>query len=117
MLESLCFQTRDVLDVIKSDCDLELKELRVDGGASGNNLLMQIQSDVLNLSVCRPDNVELTAYGAALAAAFGAGIINDLTQIQTSQKVHRFEPNLTESERENKYKFWKKAVSRSQNWL
>ena len=116
-MESLCYQTRDVLDTICEDSGLNLTELKADGGASLNNLLMQTQSDVLNMIVSRPESVELTAQGAALAAAIGAKVISSLNDLKATEKKKVFEPKIDDAKRANMYDHWKKAVSKSQNWL
>ncbi len=117
-LESLAYQTRDVLEVMEEDSGIALKELKVDGGASANNFLMQFQADILNVPVLRPKNTETTAQGAAFLAGLEAGIWNQKHDImQTWALERRFIPDMCEKEREAKYKGWRKAAQRSCNWV
>ena len=117
VLDSLCYQTRDVLDTISEDSGLRLQELRVDGGASLNNLLMQTQANILNMPIIRPASVELTAYGAALAAAFGAQLMKSIADVKISERKTVFSPKIDQDACDKMYELWKKAVNKSQNWL
>ncbi|MFC4618348.1 glycerol kinase GlpK [Camelliibacillus cellulosilyticus] len=110
-LESLAYQTRDVLDAMTADSGIELKALRVDGGAVANNFLMQFQSDLLNVPVERPKISETTALGAAYLAGLAVGYWSDRFEISKQWQVDRnFEPAMTEEVRADLYDGWKKAV-------
>jgi len=110
-LESLAYQTKDVVDAMESDSGISLKTLRVDGGAVENNFLMQFQSDLLNVSVERPTINETTALGAAYLAGLAVGFWKDRSEIAAQWAIDRpFQPNMEESEREKLYSGWQKAV-------
>lgn len=110
-LESLAYQTRDVLDVMERDSGLKLQMLRVDGGAVGNRLLMQFQSDILNVPVERPVVSETTALGAAYLAGLAVGYWNDPDEIQRQREIAaRYEPAMPEERRSKLYAGWKAAV-------
>ncbi|TCI68577.1 MULTISPECIES: glycerol kinase GlpK [unclassified Exiguobacterium] len=110
-LESLAYQTRDVLTAMEQDSGIELKTLRVDGGAVNNNFLMQFQADILNVPVERPEVSETTALGAAYLAGLAVGFWKDQAEIKQQWKLdHQFEPNMDEAHRENLYKGWQHAV-------
>jgi glycerol kinase len=110
-LESLAYQTRDVLSAMESDSGIQLKTLRVDGGAVSNNFLMSFQSDILNVPVERPAINETTALGAAYLAGLAVGYWKDQQEIAIQWSIdHSFEPTMTEEVRETLYKGWKKAV-------
>ncbi|RHB48132.1 glycerol kinase GlpK [Exiguobacterium sp. AM39-5BH] len=110
-LESLAYQTRDVLTAMEQDSGIELKTLRVDGGAVNNNFLMQFQADILDVPVERPEVSETTALGAAYLAGLAVGFWKDQNEIKQQWKLdHQFEPNMDESHRENLYKGWQHAV-------
>ncbi|TCI22368.1 glycerol kinase [Exiguobacterium sp. SL-10] len=110
-LESLAYQTRDVLTAMEQDSGIELKTLRVDGGAVNNNFLMQFQADILNVPVERPEVSETTALGAAYLAGLAVGFWKDQAEIKQQWKLdHQFEPKMDESHRENLYKGWQHAV-------
>jgi glycerol kinase len=115
-LESIAYQTRDVLEAMQADAGLELQALRVDGGATANNLLMQFQADLLNCPVERPAVRETTALGAAYLAGLPSGFYRTETLAENWQVEHRFEPALPEADRELLYAGWRKAVSRTRNW-
>lgn len=115
-LESLAYQTRDVLSAMEMDSGVSLKGLRVDGGASANNLLMQFQSDILGVPVDRPQIIETTALGAAYLAGFAVDFW-EKSEIEQNWKLDEtFKPKMAEVEKEQLYKGWKKAVKRSMNW-
>ena len=116
-LESLAYQTRDVLEAMQADAGMELKTLRVDGGASANNLLMQFQSDILDTAVERPRIIETTALGAAYLAGLAVGYWKESEITQAWQLDERFEPKMDTEERAQLYKGWKKAVKRTMGWL
>ncbi len=115
-LESLAYQTRDVLDLMQASAGISLGTLRVDGGASANNFLMQFQADILGKYVSRPELVETTALGAAFLAGIGVGI-TDMDSIQQLWVEGQcFKPQMSETERQKKYEGWKRAVERSRGW-
>jgi glycerol kinase len=116
-LESIAFQVRDVLESMQEDSGIKLKALRVDGGASGNNFLMQFQSDIMGTNVERPTVVETTALGAAYLAGLAVGFWESKEEIKQKWCLDRkFSPEMEEDIKETKYKFWKKAVKRSLKW-
>ena len=116
-LESLAFQSRDVLDAMSEDAGQPLVELRVDGGAAANNVLMQFQSDVLGIPVQRPIVLESTALGAAYLAGLASGFYKWDVIERTSTIEKSFTPNMTEKERQDCYQGWKEAVRRTGGWL
>jgi glycerol kinase len=116
-LESICFQTRDVLEAMNKDSGVPLAELKVDGGAVKNNLLMQMQADILGVTVDRPVVNETTALGAAYAAGLAVGFwktTDDLKHHWASDR--RFDALLGEEKREAAYKGWKKAIDKAKGW-
>ena len=116
-LESLAYQTRDVLEAMEKDSGLNLKSLKVDGGAVANNYLMQFQSDILGVEVERPELIETTALGAAYLAGIQSGIWT-ASDIVDRRKVDRvFKTQMGESKRGELYEGWKKAVSRTAGWI
>ncbi len=116
-LEGIAFQVKDLLLSMKEDAGLEIKNVKVDGGASVSDIMMQFQSDILNTPVFRPKNVETTALGAAFCAGLATGFWASKEDILDNWKVDRiFTPDLDEVENENRYCQWKKAVERSKNW-
>ena len=116
-LESLAYQTKDIINVMEKDSGIKLKSLKVDGGASMNNYLMQFQSDILDSEVLRPEIIETTAMGAGYLAGLQSNIW-DKDQIIKNQKIDRsFNPTIIDSEREKMYNGWKKAVNRTFNWI
>ncbi len=115
--ESIAYQSRDVLEVIQKDSGINLKELKVDGGAVRDNFLMQFQSDILGVPVVRPKVAETTALGAAYLSGLAVGFWKNKAEIAAKWKVDReFSPNMDKKTKEKLYKGWKKAVSRSLNW-
>jgi len=116
-LEAMAYQTRDVLEAMKSDCGFDLKLLRADGGASVDNLLLQIQADVLGLAVQRPVVRETTALGTAYLAGLATGFWHNLEEIANIWQLDRtFEPQITAIKREEMYAGWKRAVERARGW-
>ncbi|NPA67641.1 MAG: glycerol kinase GlpK [Chlorobi bacterium] len=111
-LESLAYQTKDILDVMSSDSGIELKELNVDGGATVNNFLMQFQSDILNKNVIRPEVVETTAAGAAYLAGLATGFWSEENLTAKRKIDKKFNPDMKEPERKKLYDGWKLAVRR-----
>lgn len=116
-LESLAYQTRDVLELMQNIASAPIASLRVDGGASANGFLMQFQADILNTTVIRPKEIETTALGAAMLAAIGFGNININDLHSNSTLDQQFEPSMNDDERREKYKNWKRAVERSRDWI
>ena len=116
-LESIAYQTRDVLDAMQSDSGKHLATLRVDGGAVANNFLMQFQADILNANVERPVVREVTALGAAYLAGLAVGFWKDLQELRGKASIERtFVPDGDEAKRTRRYKGWKKAVKRALEW-
>lgn len=116
-LESLAYQVNDVLSAMKADSGIELAALKVDGGASANNTLMQIQSDIIDAPVNRPHCVETTAMGAAYLAGLAVGYWNSLEDIRKNWKIDKcFAPNITTDVRQKRIKGWNKAVKYAYNW-
>jgi glycerol kinase len=116
-LESMCYQTRDVLEAMLADSHVNLKALRVDGGAVVNNLLMQFQADILGVPVQRPKVAETTALGAAYLAGLATGFWSSQAEVAEHWAIDRtFEPQMSEDQREQLYANWKHAVQRSLRW-
>ena len=116
-LESIAYQTMDILKAMEADSGISIKELRVDGGASVNDLLMQIQSDVLNTETVRPEVVETTVMGAAFLAGLAVGYWNDLEEIkQIWQTEKRFTPTADRERIEEGISGWYKAINALQHW-
>lgn len=117
-LESIALQSRDVLDAMATDAGLSIPALRVDGGATANNLLMQMQADVLGIPVHRPRVLETTALGAAFLAGLAVGFWKDVRDLERTWQLERvFEPRLSSDQREDWYAHWKRAVERSRDWV
>ena len=116
-LEGIAFQTADVLQAMEKDAGTGIKELRVDGGAASNNLLMQFQADILNVPVVRPEVTETTALGAGYLAGLGVGFW--ATQEEIAEQWHverRFEPNMSADKRAHHLGVWNEAIQRSMKW-
>ena len=112
-LESMAYQTRDILEAMELDANLPLQLLKVDGGAVANNLLMQFQSDILGVEVERPSCIETTALGAAYLAGLATGFWGSEEELKGKAKVERsFNPQMPEDLREKYYQGWKKAVQK-----
>ncbi|MBQ3904214.1 MAG: glycerol kinase GlpK [Eubacterium sp.] len=117
VLESITYQMTDLLEAMMSDSDIVLKDLRVDGGASVSNIMMQMQADMTGCNVNRPVNREATALGAAYLAGLATGVWKDCAEIEANRKVDKiFVPSMPEDIRNKKYSDWKRAVERSRNW-
>lgn len=116
-LESLAFQTKDILNAMQEDAGLTLTSLKVDGGASANNILMQFQADILNTEVERPEVIESTAMGAAYLAGIQMGLWRKEDIISNRRIERRFIPSMDEGVRSKLYAGWQKAVQRTMNWL
>lgn len=116
-LESIAYQSRDIFEVMEADSGIKVNELKADGGASANRFLMQFQSDILGITVIRPEIIETTALGAAYLAGLGIGLWNSKEEIKKNWNLNMtFEPKMGIDERELKYSGWKKAVKRSMDW-
>lgn len=116
-LESIGYQTREILEAMEEDSNIELKILKVDGGAVKNNFLMQFQSDILNTKVQRPKITETTALGSAYLAGLAVGFWSDKEEIKKNWKMEReFIPSMEGIQRDKLYKNWKRAVKRSLDW-
>jgi len=116
-LESLAYQTKDVLDAMEKDAGTQLKSLKVDGGACANNFLMQFQADILGCPVDRPSIVETTAMGASYLAGLAVGFWKDQDEVAAAWKLDRtFEPMMDADTRAKLYKGWTKAVDRAKGW-
>ena len=116
-LESIAYQTRDVLEAMQADSGIRLHALRVDGGAVANNFLMQFQSDILGTRVERPEVREVTALGAAYLAGLAVGFWQNLDELQEKAVIEReFRPGIETTERNYRYSGWKKAVKRALAW-
>lgn len=117
-LEAICFQTRAVLDAMVRDSGVEIAVLKVDGGATANNLLMQRQADILGVPVVRPVVSETTALGAAYAAGLAVGLWTDVASVQRQWKADRqWEPSWSADRRDAVYDGWRKAVDRAVGWV
>jgi glycerol kinase len=116
-LDSLAFQTRDILEAMQKDSGIELKELKVDGGAAANNYLMQFQADILGTKVERPEVIESTAQGAAYLAGISVGLWKKEDIVNNRIIEEQFIPSMGSEEREKLYATWQKAVKRSMNWI
>jgi len=118
ILEATAFQTREVVEAMEKDSQIGLESLRVDGGMVANELLMQFQADILNREVVRPVIQETTALGAAYAAGLAVKFFSGLEELRANWAVDRkWKPQLAEDERARLYKSWKKAVTRSFDWI
>jgi glycerol kinase len=116
-LESIAYQTMEVLKAMEADSKISIKELRVDGGATANDLLMQFQADVLNTKVIRPKITETTAVGAAYLAGLAVGFWKDMNDISRHWKIDKiFEPVISEKNMEENIKGWKRAVKAANVW-
>ena len=117
VLESITFQMTDLLEAMMNDSGILLKDLRVDGGASISDIMMQIQADMTGVKVNRPVNREATALGAAYLAGLATGVWKDMAEIEENRQVDRiFVPSMEEGKRNEMYSNWKRAVERSRNW-
>lgn len=117
VLDSMAFQTYDVLSLMQSEAGINFDTLNVDGGASANNLLLQIQSDILGKNVLRPTCIETTALGAAYLAGLAVGAINSTQNIVSNRSIDKvFEPDMSSERQSSLINDWHKAVERSQGW-
>lgn len=117
-LDSMAYQTKDVLSAMEADSGIKLAALRVDGGAAVNNMLMQFQTDILGVPVDRPQVIETTALGAAYLAGLAVGVWDSKDELRKSWKLqNRFEPKMDPSKAAEYYKGWRKAVKHCMHWL
>ena len=116
-LESIAFQTRDVMDAMAKDSEIAPQLLRVDGGACENDFLMQFQADILGIAVERPPVLEVTARGVAVLAGLGTGFWRDQGELDALGEGTLFEPQMSADEREARYRGWRRAVDRTRGWL
>jgi glycerol kinase len=118
VLESVAYQTRDVLEAMEADSGQDLTTMRVDGGMIANDLLMQFQSDILGVPVARPVNAETTALGAAYGAGLQVGVFSDLDHLrQLWSEDRRWEPEMPDEARDRLYRRWQQAVERTYGWV
>ena len=116
-LEAIAYQSKDVLDAMEEDAGCKIKDLKVDGGASRNELLMQFQSDIIGANVIRPIISETTALGAAFLAGLAVGFWKNKEEIESSFYIsEEYEPRIEAEERDKLYKGWKRAVERVKGW-
>ena len=118
VLDSIAFQVTDLIKAMNEDAPCPITRLRVDGGASGSNILMQIQADLLRIPVDRPSQVETTAFGAAALAGLAVGVwdsLEELEQLRHSQYV--FQPRRSEADCAEDYRQWRRAVERARSWI
>ncbi|MDR1629680.1 MAG: glycerol kinase GlpK [Oscillospiraceae bacterium] len=117
VLEGIAYQMTDLLEAMKADSAIDLQELRVDGGASVSDILMQMQSDMIGAEVNRPRVVETTALGAAYLAGLAVGFWKDMHEIENLREVSQvFEPQISREERDRRYAGWLRAVERAKSW-
>ena len=118
VLEATAFQTREVLEAMEKDSGISLNVLRTDGGMVANDLLMQFQADILDRPVVRPLVTETTSLGASYAAGLAVGFFKDLDDLRSQWSAgHTWKPNMEKQKREELYRLWKKAVTRSMDWV
>jgi glycerol kinase len=116
-LEGICFQVADVLDAMRADTGLAVSELRVDGGAAANDLLLQMQADILQVPIVRPRNRETTVLGAAYLAGLAVGVWPDAAAVaRLWREDRRFEPERPAAEAEQRRSRWQEAVARTRRW-
>jgi glycerol kinase len=117
-LEATAFQSREVLDAVNADAGVPLAELKVDGGMTENTLLMQFQADILGVPVVRPVVAETTALGAAYAAGLAVGFWSGLDELRANwREGARWTPQLPAAEVDRRFRNWKKAVTRTFDWV
>jgi glycerol kinase len=117
-LESVCYQSKDVLEAMETDSEIGLRALKVDGGATVNNFLMQLQADILGVEVVRPVVEETTALGSAYMAGLATGLWGDFDELRANWAVDRvFKPRWAEERRAAGYAGWKRAVERARGWV
>jgi len=117
-LEATAFQSREVVEAMNADSGVDLESLKVDGGMVGNDLLMQFQADILGVPVIRPKVPETTSLGAAYAAGLATGLWSELDELRENwSEDKRWEPNMDATKRDETYKWWKKAVTKTFDWV
>lgn len=117
-LESLAYQSTDVITAMEEDSGINIEKLRVDGGAAANDFIMQFQADIMDVTVERPEIIETTALGVAYLAGLAVEFWKDMDEIAKDYSLDKvFKANMEPSIREEKYKYWKKAVERTMHWL
>ena len=117
-LESICYQTKDVVNAMYADSGIKLTALKVDGGASKNNFLMQLQADILGITCVRPSVEQTSALGSAYCAGLATGLWDNLDELKKNWRTDKkFEPKWDAQKREQGYKGWRKAVERTRDWL
>lgn len=117
-LEGIAFQTMDVLKAMQADSGIDITELRVDGGAAANDLLMQFQADILGVPLIRPGVLETTALGAAYLAGLAVGFWQGVDEIRGQWQVKQtFQPNMAREQVEELTRGWQRALGRAKNWL
>ena len=118
VLDSIAFQVTDLVKAMNEDAPCPITTLRVDGGASVSNLLMQIQADLLRIPVDRPTQVETTAFGAAALAGLAVGVWKDLKELEALRRSqYVFRPQRTEIDCAEDYRQWRRAVERARSWI
>ena len=116
-IESMAYQTADVIELMENSTGIKIDGLSVDGGASANDLLLSFQSDILGTTVNRPECIETTALGAAYLAGLATGMYESTDEIKINRRIAKtFSPEKDETWRKDKMSVWKKAVSRSLDW-
>jgi len=115
-LESIAYQSKDLINAMQDDSKVKLNSLKVDGGASANNYLMQFQADILDTNVERAEIIESTALGAAYLAGIGIGLWSKEDILKNRKIDKKFNPNMEKQKRDKLYKNWKKAIKRTMNW-
>ena len=116
-LESIAFQSKDLVDCMQSDTGLTLTELNVDGGASENNFLMKFQSDILGIPILRSEVKEITSLGIMQLACLAIGIVGSKEELKARKReITVIKPTMEETKKQDLLKGWKKAVERSRNW-
>jgi glycerol kinase len=117
-LESIAFQSKELIDAMEADSGQPIRELRVDGGAAVNNFLMQFQADILGKTVVRPADVETTALGAAYLAGIAEGVWSGVDEVESFWRIERrFEPRMAANRRDELVHGWRHAVSRAKSDL
>jgi glycerol kinase len=112
-LESIAYQTRELIDAMQADAGERISELRVDGGAAANNFLMQFQADILGCPIVRPADIETTALGAAYLAGLATGFWKGVGEVESFWRAERrFEPAMDAATRDRLFSGWKDAVAR-----
>ncbi|HMD55266.1 MAG TPA: FGGY-family carbohydrate kinase, partial [Phycisphaerae bacterium] len=116
-LESIAFQVADVMEVMQKDSGIAIRELRVDGGAATNNLLLQFQADLLRVPVVRPRVIETTALGAAYLAGLAVGFWENQEDVKLNWTIDRvFEPRMSKDEARHRQRRWAQALRRAHDW-